>query len=151
MIGVLIVARLPANLACVWTIVDAKPPQLPRSRHIRVLNWTQTRWGPIRPVGVNCVMTALYDVARGVLRPLFFALLLIMGLGLMADDPSRGVTGVNGFACKGITSSAELNRALCRIHPKRIWNMPVTDVIPYLRGEVTSWFAVPAPAKAEQA
>ncbi|WP_213545851.1 hypothetical protein [Vannielia litorea] len=48
---------------------------------------------------------------------------------------------MGGSTCRQLTDNIELNRALCRMNPARIWNMPVADLIPGLRSEE-------APAKA---
>ena len=58
--------------------------------------------------------------------------IITIGFGFLNAQPGTGVTGADGFACRGFTNDAELNRMLCRYHPVRLWNMPVTEALPFL-------------------
>lgn len=61
------------------------------------------------------------------------ALLLLVGAGVLTTDTTTGRSGASGFACKGLTTNPEWNRTICRYHPVRWWNMPITDIIPGLQ------------------
>jgi len=74
------------------------------------------------------MLSSVLDSLGGFLRPLAVAVLVLVGLGFMNNTP--GATGTNGFGCSGFTSNPELNRALCRFNPSRLWNTPVVDLIP---------------------
>ena len=68
----------------------------------------------------------------GLGRPLALGLMLLIGLGLLNVKPEAGRTGTDGFTCHGFTDDAALNRRLCQYHPARIWNMPITELLPWL-------------------
>ena len=73
-------------------------------------------------------MRTVIDLFGGLFKPMVVALVVLIGLGLVSADPSKGRTGATGFDCRGFTDNAELNRTICRFHPARIWNMSVTDI-----------------------
>lgn len=77
------------------------------------------------------MLSSVLDSLGGFLRPLAIAVLILIALGFMTEKP--GATGTDGFACAGLTDNADLNRALCRMNPARLWNMPVADIVPGLR------------------
>jgi len=74
-------------------------------------------------------MWGLADLLGGLAKPMVMAAVLLVGLGFLSVDTAAGKAGTGGFTCKGFTSSAEMNRMICRYHPARIWNMPVTQVL----------------------
>ena len=74
------------------------------------------------------------DFSNWLLKPLLVGLLVLVGLGLFSVDPARGDGA--GFDCYAFTGNAELNRTICKYNPARLWNMPVSDLVPDLRG----WF-----------
>lgn len=78
-------------------------------------------------------MKGLSYLFSGLSRPLVVVAILLVGAGVLSVDPSAGRASASGFACKGFTNNAELNRAMCRFHPARIWNTPVADLVPGLR------------------
>lgn len=79
-------------------------------------------------------MGALAQTLGGLGRPLVLCVLVLLGLGLLDHDPGTGGEAAGGFSCKHWTSDPKLNRFLCQYHPARIWNMPVTDLLPSLSG-----------------
>ncbi|MFY0636182.1 MAG: hypothetical protein JXQ91_20395 [Vannielia sp.] len=56
---------------------------------------------------------------------------MIIGLGFVSNGPD----GSGANSCRQLTDNIELNRALCRMNPARLWNTPVADLIPGLRPE----------------
>ena len=60
-------------------------------------------------------------------------LMLLIGAGVLTTDTGEGRAALSGFACQGGTDNAALNRTLCRYHPARLWNMPISEIIPGLR------------------
>ncbi|WP_074254291.1 hypothetical protein [Vannielia litorea] len=58
-------------------------------------------------------------------------MLVLIGLGFISNTPD----GAGGTTCHQLTDNIELNRALCRMNPARLWNTPVADLIPGLRAE----------------
>ncbi|WP_068114266.1 hypothetical protein [Tropicimonas marinistellae] len=74
-------------------------------------------------------MGAIANVIGNMARPLFLGLLLVIGLGFMTGDPHNGHSGA---ACRDWTTDPELNRTLCRYHPTRILNTPVTELVPWI-------------------
>ena len=78
-------------------------------------------------------MTFFSNLFYGFGRPVVLAVALIIGLGLMSDDSSTGARGATGFACRGLTSDPDINRALCRLNPARIWNTPISELIPAIK------------------
>lgn len=77
-------------------------------------------------------MRTLADILGGMARPLVLAVLVLIGLGLASADPAAGRAGASGFACKGIFDDPEWNRALCRLHPVRLWNTSLGEIVPGL-------------------
>ena len=77
-------------------------------------------------------MGALAQTLGGLGKPMALGLVILLGLGLVSDDSSKGTSGAGGFSCSAWTTDPELNRLLCRYHPARIWNMPVSELIPFL-------------------
>ncbi len=77
------------------------------------------------------MLSSVLDSLGGFLRPLAIAVLVLIGLGFISNAPD----GAGGTTCRQFTNNIELNRALCRMNPARIWNTPVADLIPGLRSE----------------
>ncbi|NDR57757.1 hypothetical protein [Aliiruegeria sabulilitoris] len=77
-------------------------------------------------------MGALAQTLGGLGRPLVLGLVILLGLGLVSDNSGKGTTASGGLSCKGWTNDPELNRLICRYHPARIWNMPVSEMLPFL-------------------
>ncbi|MBM7067923.1 hypothetical protein [Actibacterium sp. 188UL27-1] len=79
-------------------------------------------------------MTFFSNLFYGFGRPVVLALALIIGLGMISDDSQSGLRGADGFACRGMTNNPDINRALCRLNPARIWNTPIAELISGLGG-----------------
>ncbi len=78
------------------------------------------------------MFSSVLDSLGGFLRPLAIAVLVLVGLGFISNPPGDGGPG---SSCRQLTDNIELNRALCRMNPARLWNTPVADLIPGLRPE----------------
>ncbi|PRY21750.1 hypothetical protein CLV78_10819 [Aliiruegeria haliotis] len=74
-------------------------------------------------------MGALANVVGGLWKPLALGLLVLVALGLMSDDSGFAA---GKFNCSGFTNDPDLNRIICQYHPVRIWNTPVTELLPFL-------------------
>ncbi|MEL6207897.1 MAG: hypothetical protein AAFR47_21700 [Pseudomonadota bacterium] len=83
-------------------------------------------------------MHGFSDFFGGMLRPLLLAAALLVGLGLLSDQPGSGVRGSEGFTCRGWTNDADLNRLLCQIHPARLWNTPIANFLPVSEDQVSA-------------
>ena len=79
-------------------------------------------------------MGAIGDLFGSLLKPLLVALLVIVALGLFSNQPgSAGGAGAGGaFACPSWFDDPAINRAICKYHPARLWNMPVAELLPWL-------------------
>jgi len=75
------------------------------------------------------MLSSVLDSLGGFLRPLAIAVLVIIGLGFISGPTDVGAAG---SSCRQITNNVEINRALCRMNPARLWNTPVADLIPGL-------------------
>jgi len=75
-------------------------------------------------------MGALGDLFGTLLKPLLLALLLIVALGLFSDRPGTAGGGAS-FACPRWFDDPGINRMICRYHPVRIWNTPVSELVPW--------------------
>ncbi|SDI86379.1 hypothetical protein [Aliiruegeria lutimaris] len=87
-------------------------------------------------------MGALAQTLGGLGRPLVLGLVILLGLGLVSDNSGKGTTAAGGLSCGGWTSDPELNRLICRFHPSRIWNMPVSELLPVLSPKTEEMAAV---------
>lgn len=74
-------------------------------------------------------MSFLSNLFYGLGRPLIIGVILIVGLGLMSGDSTSGTRGADGFLCRGWTDIPDVNRAICRLNPARIWNTPIADLL----------------------
>ena len=79
-------------------------------------------------------MGIIGDLFGSLLKPLLVALLFLIALSLLSDQPGSG-TAQAGFSCPSYFSDPELNRLVCRFHPVRIWNMPVRDLLPWVEAQ----------------
>ncbi len=77
-------------------------------------------------------MGAIANAIGNLGKPLILGILLLVGLGLLSEDPRAGHLGASGFDCRGFTNDPDLNRAICRYSPARLWNMPITELVPWL-------------------
>lgn len=80
-------------------------------------------------------MQGFLDLLVGLARPILLAGVILVCLGLLSDHSGTGTTAATGFECRGFTNDPEINRLLCRYHPARLWNTPVTDLMPWLARE----------------
>ena len=72
---------------------------------------------------------------EGLAKPLVVVMVLLIGASVLAADKGDGRVGLSGIACEGFTSNPQINRLWCTYHPSRIWHLPITEVIPGLKGD----------------